>query len=395
MASIEKGAVANTEDMFAHAASIVQQNIYALDSDHYSGYMWVAALDWHTCLICGSLDGRIFDGTVGMELFSKGSNLAPDLPVHTHCRCVMVPVLKGMEDDYTKGAPTYKDWLARQPENRLIDILGPSKYAAYKNGMPIERFVKIGRFSKDSKVLTLEELKLKSVTRNQLLKGDGSEVKPEKTEGQDTAAAANIADIPKKPQPSAAVPKPEQEVSKTIEIEDAVNAKLSELRKWGKETKRERAVIISDDGTYLGKRDGGKDFVKIQGKILDILKNQPDKSVVFLHNHPSSSSFSLEDFDVMGAYPSIKEMRIIGHNGNTYTMSIGYNNQRPSLEELEKKDIEIYIKHYKDIMQDYANKSTMRELPKGMNAFKYYLTERNKLLADEYGWIYKEGTLNG
>jgi hypothetical protein len=156
MASIEKGAVTNTEDMFAHAASIVQQNIYALDSDHYSGYMWVAALDWKTCLVCGSLDGHIFDALPGQE----GEDVAPEQPIHHACRCVMVPVLKGMEDDYTKGAPTYKDWLARQPENRIIDILGPSKYAAYKNGMPIERFVKDGR------VLTLKELGIKLANKS-------------------------------------------------------------------------------------------------------------------------------------------------------------------------------------------------------------------------------------
>ena len=56
----------------------------------------------------------------------------PEQPVHPNCRCVMVPVLEGMEDDYR--APNFLEWLDRQPPNIQIDVLELSKYAknAYK-----------------------------------------------------------------------------------------------------------------------------------------------------------------------------------------------------------------------------------------------------------------------
>jgi hypothetical protein len=39
---------------------------------------------------------------------------------------------------------TYQDWLAQQDPVVQKDILGPARYAAYKNGMPISSFVSYG-----------------------------------------------------------------------------------------------------------------------------------------------------------------------------------------------------------------------------------------------------------
>jgi hypothetical protein len=168
MAQIEKALETNVEDIFSHAKSIIQEDIYALNRDHYEGYMWVASLDWHTCLACGNLDGHIFDALPGQE----GEDVAPEQPIHPHCRCIIVPVLKGMRDEYT-GSPSYRDFLARQKESVQIDILGPSRYAAYKAGTPIDRFVKIDLYAgagKVAKVVKLEESGIKRVTRIDLVK---------------------------------------------------------------------------------------------------------------------------------------------------------------------------------------------------------------------------------
>ena len=155
MDSIEKSLLSNVEDMFSHAKALIHENLYDLNRDHYSGYMWIACLDFRTCLACGSLDGKIFPALPGEE------GGPPEQPVHPHCRCVIVPVLQGMEDDYK--APNYQEWLARQPVERQIDVLGPSKFVLYKKGQSVERFVKDGR------AMTLDELGALRTSREQIL----------------------------------------------------------------------------------------------------------------------------------------------------------------------------------------------------------------------------------
>jgi hypothetical protein len=86
---------------------------------------------------------------------------APKQPLHPHCRCVLVPVIIGMESDY-QGAPNYTEWLARQSKKTQIDILGPSKYKIYAGGG------KLSGFNKDNKVATLKDLGASRVTRKEL-----------------------------------------------------------------------------------------------------------------------------------------------------------------------------------------------------------------------------------
>ena len=151
MASIEKSLLTNVEDMFTHAKSVVNKSLYDLNREHYAGFMWVACMDWISCQVCSGLDGKIFPALPG----EPGG--PPEIPIHPHDRCFLVPVLKGMEEDYK--AVNFKDWLTRQPEKRQIDYLGPSKYLLYRKGLPVERFVKDGR------TLTLEELGADRVPR--------------------------------------------------------------------------------------------------------------------------------------------------------------------------------------------------------------------------------------
>jgi len=98
----------------------------------------------HNCLVCGELDGKKFQSTD-----------EPDLPQHPNCRCLYLPCIKGMEDfdddderasadGPVSASMTYEDWLKTQPENVQRDILGPTRFDLYKEGMPITSFVANG-----------------------------------------------------------------------------------------------------------------------------------------------------------------------------------------------------------------------------------------------------------
>jgi SPP1 gp7 family putative phage head morphogenesis protein len=150
--SLEK----NTRTMIASMAEEARDSTYRANSGLFSGYRFLGTLDTRTCPVCGSLDGRVF----------KTLEEAPKLPAHYNCRCLYLPVIKGMEEPLegderasangpVPASMTYKEWFGKQSPEVQRDILGSTRYAAYKNGVPIAGFVSDGR------TLTLEQLKAK------------------------------------------------------------------------------------------------------------------------------------------------------------------------------------------------------------------------------------------
>jgi hypothetical protein len=113
-------------------------------SNIFSGYRYVATLSTKTCLACGAMDGKILD--------------SPDLPnvcLNKNCRCLMVPVVRGMEeldaDDtrVSENGPvpanwTYETWLKKQPAKTQKEILG-ERYKSYKEGIPLTELVKTNK----------------------------------------------------------------------------------------------------------------------------------------------------------------------------------------------------------------------------------------------------------
>ena len=168
MDSIENNAGNQFADIFQFSGNLIRESVFDVNRAHFSGFMWVACLDYSTCLVCASLDGKVWANAPDDEqldlAFGEGvmEGSPPEQPIHPNCRCVMVPVLKGMEKDYT-SAPNYADWLSRRTDNELIDILGPAKANLYKSGVPIERFIR------DERVATFNDLGIKRLERKEAL----------------------------------------------------------------------------------------------------------------------------------------------------------------------------------------------------------------------------------
>jgi hypothetical protein len=162
MSSVETSINANITDIINHSNSVVINDIHELNKDFFDGYQWIAALDDTTCLACAALDNKIFDKLPGME--GKGTEPPDEPPLHHHCRCIIVPVLEGMRDDPSQTQLSYKDWFDEQDRITQIDIIGPARYKEYLAGK------KITSFSKDGRVLSLKELSIDRITRQQLFK---------------------------------------------------------------------------------------------------------------------------------------------------------------------------------------------------------------------------------
>jgi hypothetical protein len=108
----------------------------------FSGYRFVSTLSTRTCLPCGVLDGKIFD-----------SHEMPNVCLNEYCRCLMVPVVKGMEEkdpDDTRASEdgpvpanwTYEIWFKKQPVFIQKEILG-KYYQKYKEGVPLAELAKL------------------------------------------------------------------------------------------------------------------------------------------------------------------------------------------------------------------------------------------------------------
>jgi len=129
--------------------------------------------------------------------------------------------------------------------------------------------------------------------------------------------------------------------------------------------------------------EGGKDFVEFPLELIRLLQQAQSNSIVSVHNHPSSSSFSAEDLSILAKFDSIKTMAVIGHDGTRYVMSSG-SGQKPDLFTVRDKlntIVRKYYDHYNNLVQ--SGKMTSSE------AWKEHSHRAVSDLAEEFGWDYR------
>lgn len=141
-----------------HTATTSRERLYRENERLVKGVQIVATLDGRTTMICMSQDGKVYPVGAG-----------PRPPFHFGCRTTTIPVIRSWRelgidrDELPPGTrasmngqvpetQTYAAWLKRQPAGFQRDVLGAKRYEMYRNGTPIDRFVRDGR------VLSLKEL---------------------------------------------------------------------------------------------------------------------------------------------------------------------------------------------------------------------------------------------
>jgi SPP1 gp7 family putative phage head morphogenesis protein len=142
-----------------HTHSVARQSLFDSNRDLIKGVQYVATLDTRTTMICASLDGKVFPIDSG-----------PRPPQHFGCRSTVTPVIRSWKEigvdideapENTRASMngqvpqklTYGQWLKRQPASIQREALGESRYKMFRDGTPIESFVRDGR------ALTLDELR--------------------------------------------------------------------------------------------------------------------------------------------------------------------------------------------------------------------------------------------
>jgi SPP1 gp7 family putative phage head morphogenesis protein len=127
---------------------------------------------------------------------------------------------------------------------------------------------------------------------------------------------------------------------------------------------------------------GTRNKVVFTQHLIDFLNNASPDSLISIHNHPSSSSFSPEDLNVMSLFTSIRQMRVVGANGYKYYVSVG-TGTRPSFYDIRQ----VYTQEVAALQNKY-----LKKINAGMSsaeAWQEHSHEAVKAVAKYFGWDYR------
>lgn len=115
----------------------------SLNPAYFDGERWHSVLEPATCARCANLHGRWYP-------FKNGESTAPPNPFHFHCKCSLVPELRGYAPVPTEK---FQEWLMRQPVEFQKNWLGATRYellksgraklrdfVEFRNGVPVRQF---------------------------------------------------------------------------------------------------------------------------------------------------------------------------------------------------------------------------------------------------------------
>lgn len=143
-----RGAEAMVRTALTHTAAVSAKETY--EAMGVEAATFLAVLDSRTTLTCAGLNGQTFP----LDKF-------PWPPRHINCRSTAMPVVKGASK---VEAPSYSDWLKRQPDEVQNDILGPARAKLFRSGK-----LTVDRFTDDKgRLLTLDELRHQAGLRPEL-----------------------------------------------------------------------------------------------------------------------------------------------------------------------------------------------------------------------------------
>lgn len=120
--------IARTETLRAYRQA--HSDVYKNNRHLLKGWVWSCSKSDRTCSACWSMEGRTFD--VDEPMMS-----------HVNCRCTQIPKTKtwtelgfnvSPENESSYTAPLGEDVFSQQSDALKLKVLGPSKFAAYRDG---------------------------------------------------------------------------------------------------------------------------------------------------------------------------------------------------------------------------------------------------------------------
>jgi|LSQX01.1.fsa_nt_gb hypothetical protein len=135
--------------------------------------------------------------------------------------------------------------------------------------------------------------------------------------------------------------------------------------------------------SIYSKVGGTSNQVVLPQSLIDLLNQAKPNSIIQVHNHPRSSSFSVEDIGNLAVHESINAISVIGHDGTRYVMTVG-SGQKVDWKTLHKEYSAIDKKHF-----DYFRDQVMSGKMTNQQAWKEHSHKIAADLAKKYGWKYR------
>ena len=171
-----------------------------------------------------------------------------------------------------------------------------------------------------------------------------------------------------------------EQIGKTLSPFQKAEKKVLE---HGKKYGTEALIWLDKNGNeVLPFKTGDSNSVGISIEDFLYLNSLEKNSIVSLHNHPSGSSFSINDMSIMCNIRSVETMWVIGHDGTRYSLSVG-TGLRPSLETIEQTyhDIHGYtLPKYKKMFAETGDQKA---------TWKEHSNEIVRRVAGRFGWNYE------
>jgi len=135
--------------------------------------------------------------------------------------------------------------------------------------------------------------------------------------------------------------------------------------------------------SIYSKVGGTSNQVVLPQSLIDLLNQAKPNSIIQVHNHPRSSSFSVEDIGNLAVRDSINTISVIGHDRTKYVLSIG-SGQRVDWGTLQKEYNTFKKKHF-----DYFYNQVISGKMTEKQAWKEHSHRIVMDLAEKYGWEYR------
>jgi len=160
---------------------------------------------------------------------------------------------------------------------------------------------------------------------------------------------------------------------------------LTEALEHGLKTGTECLLHIdaSTGKSVYSKVGGTINQVMYPQSLIDLLNHAKPNSIIQVHNHPRSSSFSADDIGNFVVRKSINTISVIGHDRTKYVLSIG-SGQRVDWGTLQKEYNTFNKKHF-----DYFREQVLSGKMTEQQAWKEHSHRIVVDLVEEYGWEYR------
>ncbi|WP_124098352.1 minor capsid protein [Ruminococcus sp. Marseille-P6503] len=317
-----------------------------LESYRESGaekYRFVATLDLRTSEICRSLDGNEYS----LAEACQGENFPP---MHPRCRSTTVPALsdevmadmKRRAKDPVTGKPvtvpadmTYKEWYGRYVKGRAE---AEANEKAVRNlSSDRKQFERYKRLLGKEMPRTLEEfqrIKYSDGNGYGVLKAQARKAAVDKSQKSGIIKAGEVRKLEQAKKRNHKIYITDMAIDKVNKVKlsdfsqkqiDDMQIKHKDLLKIAKEKNDSNEVLLINDLNLRSEvQIFGDEFVVSPAKnpfAVSVIGNAQRRSLIYMHNHPSTNNFSVADIDTFICEGAIKVMSVITNQGEVYILN--------------------------------------------------------------------------